>query len=149
MQPAIANGECEADFAFVGDGLVKIVRPIEHRVARAKAAALVRETARHDERVFAAGMCVPRNARARRDPVQFGLEARTGVQFMMSHTIKAAHGSDRVEGATVIQVDDSWQPIPGTEKSFEVDTICIAVGLNPMTQLLLMCMPSKSSTYCR
>ena len=64
--------------------------------------------------------------------------ARVGVPFMMSHTIKEAHGKDRVEGATVIQVDDSWQPIAGTEKRFEVDTICIAVGLNPMTQLLRM-----------
>jgi thioredoxin reductase len=64
--------------------------------------------------------------------------ARVGVPFMMSHTIKKAHGKDRVEGATVIQVDDSWQPIAGTEKRFEVDTICIAVGLNPTTQLLRM-----------
>jgi len=64
--------------------------------------------------------------------------ARVGVPFMMSHTIKKAHGKDRVEGATVIQVDDSWQPIAGTEKRFDVDTICIAVGLNPMTQLLRM-----------
>jgi thioredoxin reductase len=64
--------------------------------------------------------------------------ARVGVPFMMSHTIKEAHGKDRVEGATVIQVDDSWEPIAGTEKRFEVDTICIAVGLNPMTQLLRM-----------
>jgi thioredoxin reductase len=64
--------------------------------------------------------------------------ARVGVPFMMSHTIKAAHGNDRVEGATVIQVDDSWKPIAGTEKRFDVDAICIAVGLNPMTQLLRM-----------
>ena len=64
--------------------------------------------------------------------------ARVGVPFLMSHTIKAAHGKDRVEGATVIQVDDSWKPITGTEKRFDVDTICIAVGLNPMTQLLRM-----------
>jgi thioredoxin reductase len=56
----------------------------------------------------------------------------------MSHTIKEAHGKDRVEGATVIEVDESWQPIAGTEKKFEVDTVCIAVGLNPMTQLLRM-----------
>jgi len=64
--------------------------------------------------------------------------ARAGVPFMMSHTIKEAHGKDRVEGATVIRVDDSWNPIAGTEQSFEIDTICIAVGLNPMTQLLRM-----------
>ncbi len=64
--------------------------------------------------------------------------ARVGVPFFMSHTIKAAHGSDCVESATIIQVDDSWKPIAGTEKRFDVDTICIAVGLNPMTQLLRM-----------
>lgn len=64
--------------------------------------------------------------------------ARVGVPFMMSHTIKEAYGKDRVEGATVIQVDDSWKPIAGTEKRFDVDTICLAVGLNPMTQLLRM-----------
>jgi thioredoxin reductase len=56
----------------------------------------------------------------------------------MSHTIKQAHGKDRVEAATIIQVDENWKPIPGTEKRFDVDTVCIAVGLNPMTQLLRM-----------
>jgi thioredoxin reductase len=56
----------------------------------------------------------------------------------MSHTIKEAQGTDRVEGATIIEVDDAWKPIPGTEKQFEVDTVCIAVGLNPSTQLIRM-----------
>jgi thioredoxin reductase len=64
--------------------------------------------------------------------------ARYGVPFLMSHTIKEAHGKERVEGATIIEVDPTWKPIPGTEKKFEVDTICIAVGLNPMTKLLQM-----------
>ncbi|RUA01195.1 MAG: hypothetical protein DSY89_05260 [Deltaproteobacteria bacterium] len=64
--------------------------------------------------------------------------ARAGVPFLMSHTIKQAHGKECVTGATVIQVDSSWQPVAGTEKEFEVDTICIAVGLNPTTQLLGM-----------
>jgi pyruvate/2-oxoglutarate dehydrogenase complex dihydrolipoamide dehydrogenase (E3) component len=35
-------------------------------------------------------------------------------------------------------VDADWKLIPGTEKQFDVDTVCIAVGLNPMTQLLRM-----------
>ena len=64
--------------------------------------------------------------------------ARTGVPFFMSHTIKAAHGKDRVDSATIIEVDENWTPIPGTEKQFDVDTVCIAVGLNPMNQLLRM-----------
>jgi thioredoxin reductase len=64
--------------------------------------------------------------------------ARYGVPFLMSHTVKGADGKERVEGAIVIQVDASWKPISGTEKTFDVDTICIAVGLNPMTKLLQM-----------
>lgn len=64
--------------------------------------------------------------------------ARYGVPFLMSHTVKEAHGTDRVQGATIIQVDEKWKPIPGTEKEMNVDTICLAVGLNPMTQLLQM-----------
>jgi NADPH-dependent 2,4-dienoyl-CoA reductase/sulfur reductase-like enzyme len=64
--------------------------------------------------------------------------ARAGIPFFMSHTIKEAHGKDQVEAATIIAVDENWQPIAGTEKRFDVDAICIAVGLNPMTQLLRM-----------
>ena len=35
-------------------------------------------------------------------------------------------------------MDSHFQFIPGTEKHFEVDTICLAVGLSPMSQLLKM-----------
>lgn len=64
--------------------------------------------------------------------------ARYGVPFFMSHTIKKAHGKDRVKGATVVAVDENWAQVPGTEKEYDVDAICMAVGLNPMTQLLRM-----------
>lgn len=61
--------------------------------------------------------------------------ARTGVPFYMSHTVIEAKGTDRVSGAVIAEVDDHFQPIPGTEKELDVDTICIAVGLSPMSQL--------------
>ncbi len=64
--------------------------------------------------------------------------ARYGVPFFMSHTITEAAGEKWIESATISQVDKEWKPIPGTEKKFELDTVCIAVGLNPMTQLLDM-----------
>jgi NADPH-dependent 2,4-dienoyl-CoA reductase/sulfur reductase-like enzyme len=64
--------------------------------------------------------------------------ARQGTPFYLSHTVKEAHGTEQVEGATIIQVNESWKPISGTEKRLEVDTICIAVGLTPMTKLLGM-----------
>ncbi len=64
--------------------------------------------------------------------------ARTGVPFYLSHTITKAHGTDHVTGVTISEVDSSFKPIAGTEKYFDVDVICIAVGLSPMSQLFKM-----------
>ena len=64
--------------------------------------------------------------------------ARTGVPFYLSHTIVKAEGEEQVSGVTIAEVDEKFQFIPGTEKHFEVDTICLAVGLSPMSQLLKM-----------
>ena len=64
--------------------------------------------------------------------------ARTGVPFYLSHTIVEAEGETQVTGVTIAEVDSNFQFIPGTEKHFDVDTICLAVGLSPMSQLLKM-----------
>lgn len=64
--------------------------------------------------------------------------ARTGVPFHLGHTIVRAEGDARVESATIAQVDDRWQPVPGTEKQLDVDTVCLAVGLSPSIQLAAM-----------
>ena len=64
--------------------------------------------------------------------------ARTGVPFYLSHTIVKAEGEEYVTGVTIAEVDEHFQFIPGTEKHFDVDTICLAVGLSPMSQLLKM-----------
>lgn len=64
--------------------------------------------------------------------------ARTGVPFYLSHTIVKAEGDECVTGVTIAEVDSHFQFIPGTEKHFDVDTICLAVGLSPMSQLLKM-----------
>lgn len=64
--------------------------------------------------------------------------ARCGVPFYMSHTIVEAEGDDHVTGVTIGEVGPDWKVIPGTEKHFDVDTICLAVGLSPMSQLANM-----------
>lgn len=64
--------------------------------------------------------------------------ARTGVPFYLSHTIVKAEGEECVTGVTIAEVDNHFQFIEGTEKHFDVDTICLAVGLSPMSQLLKM-----------
>ncbi|MHB8127891.1 MAG: NAD(P)/FAD-dependent oxidoreductase, partial [Mobilitalea sp.] len=64
--------------------------------------------------------------------------ARCGVPFYLSHTIVKAEGEDCITGVIVGEVDSTWNIIPGTEMHFNVDTICLAVGLSPMSQLLKM-----------
>ncbi len=64
--------------------------------------------------------------------------SRCGVPFYLSHTIKKIEGTDFVTGVTIAEVDSSFHFIEGTEKHFDVDTVCLAVGLNPMSQLAEM-----------
>jgi NADPH-dependent 2,4-dienoyl-CoA reductase/sulfur reductase-like enzyme/Fe-S-cluster-containing hydrogenase component 2 len=64
--------------------------------------------------------------------------ARAGVPFYLSHTIVKAEGEERLSGVSIAEVDSAWKPIDGTQKRFGVDTICIAVGLSPSTQLFKM-----------
>jgi len=59
---------------------------------------------------------------------------RLGVPIYTSHTVLAAHGKEHVEAITIVQVDERFQPIPGTEKTFRCDTILIAVGLDPVDE---------------
>jgi sarcosine oxidase subunit alpha len=61
---------------------------------------------------------------------------RLGVPIYVRHTILKAIGRKSVEGAVIAQLDDRWQPIPGTEKEIECDFICVAVGLSPTHELL-------------
>lgn len=64
--------------------------------------------------------------------------ARAGVPIYTRHTVLEAYGDMRVEGAVICAVDDKWQPIPGTEKVYEVDAIAIAAGLKPLVELAMM-----------
>lgn len=63
---------------------------------------------------------------------------RAGVQFLLGSTVVAAHGDGQVEVATVASLGEDGQPVPGTERSLAVDTICLAVGLNPAIELPLV-----------
>lgn len=63
---------------------------------------------------------------------------RFGVPILLRHTIKKAIGEEKVEGAVIGQVDERFNIIPGTEKEFAVDVICVAVGLVPSIELAQM-----------
>ncbi|WP_297471107.1 FAD-dependent oxidoreductase [Thermococcus sp.] len=61
---------------------------------------------------------------------------RLGVPILTRHTILRAEGKEKVERAVIAQLDENWKPIPGTEKTMEVDVIALAVGLRPSIELL-------------
>ncbi len=61
---------------------------------------------------------------------------RMRVPIYTSHTVISAHGSEALEKITIAELDGSWQPVPGTEKELELDVLCIAVGLTPLTEIL-------------
>jgi len=60
---------------------------------------------------------------------------RAGIPILTRHTILEAYGDGQVEGAKIAQIDENWKPIPGTEQDIACDTICLAVGLSPLTEL--------------
>jgi sarcosine oxidase subunit alpha len=61
---------------------------------------------------------------------------RLGVPVLTSHTIKAALGTEYVTGAVICRVDRRFRPVAGTERRLRLDTVCVAVGLTPLAELL-------------
>jgi len=61
---------------------------------------------------------------------------RQGVPIHTSHTVTRAHGEDRVQAVSVVEIDENWKPRPGTERLIECDVLCLAVGLEPLADLL-------------
>lgn len=59
---------------------------------------------------------------------------RLGVPIYTNHTIISANGENKVESITIGQIDKNFEIITGTEKTYECDTILIAVGLNPVDE---------------
>jgi len=57
------------------------------------------------------------------------------IPLYLSHTITDIQGRDRVERVIVSQVGPDRRPIPGTEMSFDCDTVLLSVGLIPENEL--------------
>jgi NADPH-dependent 2,4-dienoyl-CoA reductase/sulfur reductase-like enzyme/Fe-S-cluster-containing hydrogenase component 2/bacterioferritin-associated ferredoxin len=58
--------------------------------------------------------------------------ARLGIPIYTSHTVINASGEEHVTAITIAQIDDTFQPVPGTARTFACDTVLIAVGLEPV-----------------
>lgn len=57
------------------------------------------------------------------------------VKLFYRHAIIRAQGSEQVETATIAAIDREGHPIAGTEKTFDVDCVCLGYGFLPLFQL--------------
>jgi thioredoxin reductase len=57
------------------------------------------------------------------------------IPLHLSHTVKRIIGNNRVEAIESVQVDEKWNPIPGTEVVLPCDTMLLSVGLIPENEL--------------
>lgn len=60
------------------------------------------------------------------------------IPLLLEHTAIEIHGSDRVEGVTIAQVDQDRRVIKGTERRIDCDTLLLSVGLAPENELSAM-----------
>ncbi|WP_448516092.1 NAD(P)/FAD-dependent oxidoreductase [Pseudothermotoga sp.] len=58
------------------------------------------------------------------------------IPLYLSSTVVEVKGRERLEEVIVASVDEQFRPIPGTEKSFKVDTLVLSVGLIPQVEML-------------
>lgn len=57
------------------------------------------------------------------------------IPLLLSHTVTEIHGTDRLEGVTISEVDGNMKPILGTETYIACDTLLLSVGLIPENEL--------------
>ena len=57
------------------------------------------------------------------------------IPLYLSHTVTDIRGRDRLEQVVVSRVDENRRPIPGSEITFDCDTLLLSVGLIPENEL--------------
>lgn len=57
------------------------------------------------------------------------------IPLYLSHTVTDIRGKERLEGVVVSKVDENRRPVPGTEVTFDCDTLLLSCGLIPENEL--------------
>lgn len=63
---------------------------------------------------------------------------RLGVDIRTNTSVKRAIGTDTLEQVEIAKLDHNWDYVPGSEEIFDVDALCISVGLSPLSNLASM-----------
>jgi thioredoxin reductase len=57
------------------------------------------------------------------------------IPLLLSHTVINIEGKERLKSVTIAMVDDKGEPIRGTSRKIECDTLILSVGLVPENEL--------------
>lgn len=60
------------------------------------------------------------------------------IPLYLSHSVTEIKGKERLESVVISKVDENLQPIEGTQKEYECDTLILSVGLIPENELTWM-----------
>jgi thioredoxin reductase len=63
---------------------------------------------------------------------------RAGCPIFVSHTIKRILGEREVQAVELVKLDPAFNPLEGAGRILEADTVCLALGLSPLTELAWM-----------
>ena len=61
--------------------------------------------------------------------------ARHGVTPLFGHALVRIEGTRTAERAILARIDRTGRPVPGSERSWEVDTVCLGYGFSPSSEL--------------
>ncbi len=56
------------------------------------------------------------------------------IPYRNRTTVKRILGDKKVEGVELVEVDEEWEMIPGTEEIYECDSLILSVGLIPYSE---------------
>ena len=73
---------------------------------------------------------------------------RLGVPIYTGHTVVCANGKDKVESVTIGRLDGDWRVIEDSHKTFEVDTVLMAVGLAEVNEFYLKAKQWEMDVFC-
>lgn len=57
------------------------------------------------------------------------------IPLLLKHTVTEILGKDRIQAVMIAEVDESGNPMLGTEKRYDCDTLLLSVGLIPESEL--------------
>ncbi len=65
----------------------------------------------------------------------FAALLRHRVKVLSGHAVVRCEGTSAVERAVIARIDANWRPVPGSERTVDLDALCVSYGFVPRLEL--------------